>query len=633
MTVLRAHPSCVRFAAAALVAMLAALLTAAPGVALPAQPPAHKPSAAPSTGPSATPKPKQASPPTATPVTDANSDPSHGKISSGKGTDKEEEERTACEKKKSHGLRGLPNGGDLSVECMTEKAVRTIFGMPKHGWVVKPVLSGILKIPDFVETPAKGVGDAEWLAEAIGFALLLGVVTFTMLHYLAAGMTSQGGSGLLLDGVARCVGAGMLILAWPFIYENAGNLTNAVSAALIPDRAVDVSIAAMTAAGTGAGAFFGGWGALIGFIAMVSFFLILFVGLLLVKIGLLAGLLVVFVGMPIALALWPIPSLTAPAAYGFRFAAMVFSVTVMWALCFKVFGAVNTQFITVGKELTGSKKVILPLIGLAELGVLMAVPRHAVAMWNIAPRKGTLGSMATFAASNFVSNQLGRARSSGGGRGGGQGQLGRLGQSGAGQGGGRGGGGGGANAVTAAAGAGAGAQGGAGRGNSGTGRTGTGNTGGAHTGTGRGTTTARRPTLGPDGLPAPLDSSRHAERRTQRARGWIAERWKQGPPSGTEAQAAFRHIAAAEGGRFAQPLRDLLHSDDGARIAERMAVAAGTPGISAGLRESLTVLGATALAPPNETASSSPGPVSGGGPAPTVTPPRSQPPPPTGSEV
>jgi hypothetical protein len=276
--------------------------------------------------------------------------------------------------------------------------------MPKGLVFVKPVLERVLDIPDFVQTPSPGVANAEWLSEAVGLALLLAVVTFALLHYWAAGITSQGGGGLLIEGVVRCLGAGFLILAWPFLFPNAGNLTNAVSHTLLPGHAIDATIDA-TAKGLGLliGA---GFGVLIVGIGLIVVFLAMFICLLLVKIGLLTGLLVAFVGMPIAIALWPVPSLSAPAGYGVRFIGMAFTVVILWAICFKVFGAVNAEMVTWGNGLSIGKRLTLPLLGLAELAALISVPRHAVTMWNVAARRGTVGSMATFAMSNVLSGTL-----------------------------------------------------------------------------------------------------------------------------------------------------------------------------------------------------------------------------------
>jgi hypothetical protein len=577
---------------AAVLAVLTATLALAPAAMAavtviplvePTAEPTPEPKGEPTAEPTAEPKAEPTPEPKAVGTAKPKPDPGKKKISS-----KGKAQKSACDKDDGGSAFGPPM--PPSVECMTERAVRTIFGMPKGGWVVKPVLKGILEIPDFVETPARGVGDAEWLAEAIGFALLLGVVTFTMLHFWAAGMTSQGGSGLLLDGVMRCTGAGMLILAWPFVFENVGKITNAVSAALLPAHSVDVSIAAMTAAGTALGAAGGGgWGALLGLMAVVTAFLVLFIGLLLMKIGLLAGLLVAFVGMPIALAIWPIPSLAAPASYGIRFVGMVFSVTIMWALCFKVFGAVNTQFVFIGKELTGAKKLILPLVGIAELAALFAIPRHAVAMWNVAPGRGTVSSIATHAAANWISSKAGQFGKGGGsqggagGRAGGLGSAGRAGQNGgSGTGGGRPAGNGGngnangrgnANPSSNANGNGRGGQ----QGQPGPSSNGSGNAGGA---AGR----VRPTTIGANGLPRPAKGDAEGEKRAKAMQKAALERRREEPPGRATVGAAIRQISAAEGGRYAQPLRAALSGggSDG-EVSWDMSMAAATPGLGAGV--------------------------------------------------
>lgn len=295
-----------------------------------------------------------------------------------------------------------------TTECMTERAVRTVFGMPGDGWITKPLLSWILKVPDFVSTPGRGIGDAEWAIEAIAFALLLGIVTFVLLHYWATGLTSQGGGTVLIDGVLRCAGAGMLILAWPFVFERAAEITNATTAAILPDAALDASIGVMAGIGAVIGGATGGIaGSLIVGIAVILAFLLLFLGLLLMKIGLTAGLLLAFLGMPLALALWPLPATSGPAGYAVRFVGMVFSTVVMWALCLRVYASVNSEFITWGGDVEITQKLVLPLIGIAELGVLFAIPRHAVAMWNVTSGgRGIIATTASNVASSLITNAV-----------------------------------------------------------------------------------------------------------------------------------------------------------------------------------------------------------------------------------
>jgi hypothetical protein len=479
----------------------------------------------------------------------------------------------------------------ISVECMTKKAVRTVFGLQKGSLVMKPILAWILEIPDYVETTQRGIGDAEWLSEAIAFALLSVVVTFAVLHYWAAGLTSQGGAGLVMEGVMRCTGAALFILAWPFVFTNAGNICNAVTRLLLPGHAIDASIAAMTAAAAAIGAFGGPGGSLILGIGVLVAFLALFITLALIKIGLLAGLLVAFIGMPIAVALWPIPSLSAPASYGVRFIGMVYSVVILWALAFKVYGSVNTQFVTWGSEAGSLDKLMLPLIGLAELGALLSMTKHATAMWNIAPRKGTAGSIATFAASNMISSRLnggGGTGGAGGGRGGAAlgaaMAVGRLL--------GRGGGGGASTSGGSGAGGGSGGR-GSGVGTNGQGRgtpaDGKGNGkggGGANGGPQPRSATARR-TVGADGLPERAPGQRGQDA-AARARQAAMARRAAGAPGVATTRGAIKQIAAAEGGRYAAPLGGLLGPghDDGATIS-RLSDFAAAPGLSVGTGEAL----------------------------------------------
>jgi len=374
--------------------------------------------------------PKTSTKPTTKPSTSGESDASKSKIASGEKTkkQKEEEKKKAAEKEEEelqndkgkgacrHGF-GSSITNKLSVSCMTEQAVDKIFGLP-DGFGTQKLLRGLLKVPDFVgDSPAEGVSNAEWLTESIAFALLMAVVTFALFHYFAAGMLSGGGSGMFVDGVTRCVGAALLILAWPFIFENVANITNVITSTLIPESSIDGGIGMLANAAEAGGTL----GA--GLLVMIVFAVLMLI-LLMVKIGLLTGLMIAFVGMPLALALWPIPSLSGPATYAIRFVGMVFTVVILWAVSLRVFGAVSSEFrVWGGHNLGVGGKLLLPLVGLGALMALLSIPRHAVQMWNVAPQRGTVGSMFQYAASSMIASSVrGRGKGASGSRkvGGGQ---------------------------------------------------------------------------------------------------------------------------------------------------------------------------------------------------------------------
>jgi hypothetical protein len=325
------------------------------------------------------------------------------KVKADEEASKFEEERELEEAKGHSSCRhgfGSSITNKLSVSCMTEEAVHSIFGLPKT-FSPKKMMQGILRIPDFAgDSPSEGITNDEWLTESIGFAMLMAVVTFTLLHYLAAGMLSSGSAGFF-DGVFRCVGAAMLILAWPFIFENAANITNVITSTLFDGHETASSLVAVSETAVGAGGNFGA-----GLLVWIVFAVLMLV-LLMVKIGLVTGLVIAFVGMPLALALWPIPSLAGPTTYAVRFVAMVFTVVILWAVFFRVFGAITTEFRTWGAANLGiGNQLLSPLLSLGSLLALLSIPRHAVQMWNVAPRGGALGSMMQYAASGMISNRL-----------------------------------------------------------------------------------------------------------------------------------------------------------------------------------------------------------------------------------
>jgi hypothetical protein len=336
--------------------------------------------------------------------------------------EQEEKEEEELEDDKGHGACrhgfGSSITNKLSVSCMTEQAVDKIFGLP-DGFGAKKLFRGLLKVPDFVaESPSAGVANAEWLTESIAFALLMAVVTFTVFHYFAAGMTSSGGSGMFVDGVARCVGAALMILAWPFLFENAANITNVITSTLLPASSIDRGVGMLANAAEAGGTL----GA--GLLVMIVFAVLMLI-LLMIKIGLLTGLMIAFVGTPLALALWPIPSLSGPATYALRFVMMVFTVVILWAVCLLIFGAVNEEFRDWGGNNLGvGEKLLLPLVGLGSLMALLSIPRHAVQMWNVSPQKGTVSSMFQYAASNVIASSFrGGGRQAAGARRAGAGQA------------------------------------------------------------------------------------------------------------------------------------------------------------------------------------------------------------------
>jgi hypothetical protein len=533
----------------AIVAGLLALLALAPGepaaAATPGGAPSQAPLAAPARPPDDPPPPKATPSPTPTP--------------SG-------EDDPQCK----HKGGALPQSP--SVRCMTTEAVRTIFGLSSDSVFAKPTLGWILEVPDFVETPGRGIGDAEWLSEAIAFSLLLGMVTFTLLHYWAAGLSSNAGGAVVMDGVLRCVGAGLFILAWPFIFENVANLTNVVTSTLLPAKAIDMSILALTGVGTAVGAFGGPATAVLVGISIITAFVGLFLGLLVLKIGLMAGLVVAFIGVPIAVALWPLPSTSAPAGYALRFVGMVFTVMIMWALCFKAFGSVNTELATWGGDISISQKLLLPLIGLAELGAVMTVPRHAIAMWNIASKgNGIVATAAGFAASSFLAEG---ARKVPGGMGAMHRKLGERLSS--------------RSGGSASAG-----KGSAGKGSAGAKTASSGKANGA------GSASAGGAKGRPPGLP-PVPKSAQGKAKAESARKAMMSMRKERSPGVAAVRAAVKAVDHANGGRFKAPLRELLGSDGGGtagsvadqKITTRLAGISVATGMSGSLRVAWQRIGA-----------------------------------------
>ncbi|MDW5598890.1 hypothetical protein VSS74_31315, partial [Conexibacter stalactiti] len=291
--------------------------------------------------------------------------------------------RAKCEDDEN--MLGIP-----SVECMTQDAVNALFGSDEDRWVAETLASWLIELPPFSARATPATANAAWVGQSIGFALLLGIVTFAVLHHWAAGLGSGAGVSVLMDAVLRCAGAALLILAWPFVFESVINVTNVVTNLMLPNGEVTAAMTSIVNAGMMIGGIAGGGigGALAAAILIVIAFTLLYYSLLIMKLAMVAGLMVAFIGMPIAIALWPLPTTTAPASYGVRFIGMVTSTAIMWAIAFRAFGTANMEFQAWGTDVGLPQHMLLPLIGIAELGALMVVPKHAATMWNISPLGG-----------------------------------------------------------------------------------------------------------------------------------------------------------------------------------------------------------------------------------------------------
>ena len=167
-------------------------------------------------------------------------------------------------------------------------------------------------------------------------AALGAVATISVARFWAAGLAGSGGSAV--EGLARTVGAALLLPIWPWLFHTAVALANDASTGLLGSASVTKASANLLAVGVGAGVGLGFLGVgLFVSIVMAVVASILFLGLLMMKVVLAVSTVLVFVGMPIAIVLSPVVPWISRALV--RAFAVCLAVPLVWAVCFAASGA------------------------------------------------------------------------------------------------------------------------------------------------------------------------------------------------------------------------------------------------------------------------------------------------------
>jgi hypothetical protein len=224
------------------------------------------------------------------------------------------------------GLTGLTSSCDSGGSVDPAQAMSTILQATfATGAVAAPVLAPALaEVPDYgASAKAGGTSWLEGYLTAIAFAVLGLLVTFSALRFWIAGIAGQGAFAAL-QALVRAVAAGLLIVAWPFVFDNLAAVLNAATHALLDQHTVHASMFALTGFNAAALAVLFGVSKLpkvgqIGWIFGILIFglqAVTIVGLLLLKVGLAVSTTVIFVSMPLLLALWVLPELEWLAATG-----------------------------------------------------------------------------------------------------------------------------------------------------------------------------------------------------------------------------------------------------------------------------------------------------------------------------
>jgi hypothetical protein len=227
------------------------------------------------------------------------------------------------------------------------------------------------------------------------------VVTFSIIHYWAAGLTSQGSGSPILafDGIFRTCGAALMILAWPFLVDNGVTLGHIASNALVPGGKLN-PIAAVLLAETTLGVPGGPTGRLIGILIMLAFAIII-LAIFITKIMLGAGLIAVASGMPLALALWPVPALSWLAGGLMRLCAALVAVQLAWAVEFGVYARIPRDFFHWAGAGAFVDKLIAPLTMIALLLLLLSTTSTILRMAGYSGGS-FVGSMAPYFGSQVL---------------------------------------------------------------------------------------------------------------------------------------------------------------------------------------------------------------------------------------
>src|SRR3954452_8957924 len=275
------------------------------------------------------------------------------------------------------------------------------------------LLAWLVAVPDYAISPdatasgraGSNLAELASTTSAMAFALLAAVGTVAGLRYWAAGLSGSGGFDAL-EGLGRTVAAALFVVAWPWLFRHAAELSNAAARGLL-----------------GSGSVLDDTSRLLGvaFAAAVSLnFLsiviacgagLLFVGLLMCKIVASASTALVFVGMPLAAALWVIPELEWIAQAAMRAFAVVLAIPVAWALCFATFAAVGMDALVLKGAGSLADSLIMPLVALALLWVMLALPRTLarLALLGGFARGGFASRTASYVTARRVDAAIGQA--------------------------------------------------------------------------------------------------------------------------------------------------------------------------------------------------------------------------------
>ena len=267
-------------------------------------------------------------------------------------------------------VTGPVTGGiaDMAVSAF-DAIIRHLFA-PITKLVTVELIGWLVAIPDF--TDGTHVAQLQITVTAMAGGLLAAVATLSIARYWLIGHAGDGFAAL--EGLARTVAAAFALAMWPWAFGQAVHLTNLFTSSLLASDSVVKPSATMLAGALGAAIKFGPTnplGLFLGLVIAVAS-LLLFLGLLLLKIAVSVSTILVFVGMPLAIVLWPVaPWVLTLVARAF---VACLAVPVLWALCFASAAAVTLDSVTLSGGGAAVNKVIQPLVAIVLLYLMVKLP-------------------------------------------------------------------------------------------------------------------------------------------------------------------------------------------------------------------------------------------------------------------
>ena len=268
-------------------------------------------------------------------------------------------------------------GGTVGKVAVTafDAIIHALFA-PIAKFINTQLLGWLVAVPDYARAGSH-VAATEQTMLAMAGAALGAVATISIARFWVAGLAGSGGSAL--EGLARTVGAALLLPIWPWVFHTAVALANDASTGLLGSGSVTKSSANLLAVGVGAGVGLGFLGVgLFVSIVMAVVASVLFLGLLMMKVVLAISTVLVFVGMPIAIVLSPVVSWI-PRVLARAFVVCL-AVPFIWAVGFAASGAMLND----GLFLKGSSgffnALLEPLAAIAMLWLMLLLPSKLAQM-------------------------------------------------------------------------------------------------------------------------------------------------------------------------------------------------------------------------------------------------------------